>query len=761
MLKIDNDVLIGDDDYLFLWQGRQKQFSYLTGDLRPSDESISNFKDNFEKRSAFCKKNNVEYFHLVFPSKPLIKNKFLPDSLKSVKSLYEQHYKECGIIYPISELMDKEEQQSTFRILDTHMTDIGSLCVMETLFSSYFDKLYQSGAFFNRQEKKVTGDLAKMLGLSNQYTEIFLQPRDCLGDPFISRYFNNFSELKGNGGGVSITFTPSAFYEKRVLIFGDSFFLSALPLIRCLFSEIMFIRSEVFKSEIVHLYKPDIVITSNAERYLAKVKSDNIATFLFFDDLLKDHYKMKPSSDFVTALQAALSVKYDRLLNKRFNNNIVASVLNEEFRNLSASNRFFYAENKLEEILKLKPRNIKFLKRYEDLQAGKMLPCISKISLSNIQRFATYFFKLNLRKDCASLSFKLDNEDFSYTRITNIFLENIVYIMNSFEPDERICKIVFSMLAKLSVLFEDATVLKEVLEPYSHADVNRLYTLLKSAYFLKSAAMVFNFSKQSYFKKSDNCFEGFLSSYLSYLDLGNKDATLLGEFPGIKYNYPCGTDHDFYEYISGKSVAIVGPAPTRNNYGDEIDNFDVVVRLSFESPEKSIPDPVRIGYKTNISYYSAHLRFFKDDASDIVEGLDFVCVSMPKYMPEILTYSNVRQVEIPDVCFIGKPNLIQTCVLDLLKLNPSRIKVFCCNLFASEVAYSNSYPSTNMLNIVSGGKVHRGLNSTTFTNHDPINNFLILKILCDNKKIQCDPELESVLEMSFEEYMGVLDSIYS
>ena len=45
---INANVLAGKDGFLFLWQGSQKQFDYLTGLAKPSEKSIKNFSNNIK-----------------------------------------------------------------------------------------------------------------------------------------------------------------------------------------------------------------------------------------------------------------------------------------------------------------------------------------------------------------------------------------------------------------------------------------------------------------------------------------------------------------------------------------------------------------------------------------------------------------------------------------------------------------------------------------------------------------------------------------
>ena len=546
-----------------------------------------------------------------------------------------------------------------------------------------------------------------------------------------------------------------------MLIFGDSFFLAAIPLIRPLFSEILYVRSDVYKPELVYLFDANIVITSNAERYLSKVKPDRETNFMFYDDIHKDFYKEKPSKEFINAVQSMLSIRYDRASRKAFLNNLKASVYNDMHSYFINQSRSVQANNIMHGLCRLKPKNKVFKDRLVDgaidLSKVENLP----ISFRNIQSYATFVFKLNLRKSDVRVSdiVEINCLDSYGLDLLHILIENINRLFHLEKMDESECRVAYANLVILSHQLEQEEAIIALIENYSSSALNRLYALFKASYLFNAAGLLFARLKYDYFSENISDYNGLLAHYYSYLNMPGKPKGLnnLDSTPVLIESL---VDQKFADYLFDKSVAIVGPAPTHNNYGAEIDGFDVVIRLSFISNEKSIPDPERIGKKVNVSYFSAHLRFFEAEISSIVNNVDFVCITLPKYTPDILSYGNVRQAKIVDACFIGKPNLIQSTVLEVLHFKPSKVKVFCSNLFVSENTYSPAYPSTDMLNKVANNNPHRGLNSITFTNHDPINNFLILKILYENKQIDCDPELAEVLDMSMDGYMSALDNIY-
>ena len=301
------DVLVGQGGMLFLYQGAQKQFDYLTGKEVPTTASAENFKNNIASRKGYFKENNILYKHVVFPSKPLLKTKFLPDEFCSISSLYENFYRPSlgqfsnDVFYPVEILKALEvEGVSTFKKLDTHNTDMAKYNISKELLSLIGGGDVKKISF---SQKKSSGDLAAMLGLSDKNDEHVANI--CMGS---YERVGNRDSILGNTDEVVIV---TGFYEsnkKRLLIFGDSFFKDLIPFLQYYFSDIMYVRSQFIHKELVRSFSPDVVFTGNAERYLSNVKSDDEArNFVLKLYGCNDYH---PSSKYLKAFQAQLSYYY-------------------------------------------------------------------------------------------------------------------------------------------------------------------------------------------------------------------------------------------------------------------------------------------------------------------------------------------------------------------------------------------------------------------------------------------------------------------
>jgi len=305
--NISNNVLVGKEGYLFLYDGGQEQFSFLLGNKKPTQTSITNFIQNIRNRAFLLESRGILFNHIVFPSKPIINHSYLPNEFKRIKSIYESHYKPNAedifenLIYPNNSLIKLEDNgMSTFRKLDTHNTDKAK----ETLANLLLNKLGINEPFeYPYTTRHMQGDLSNLLGLPSSSPEYIANL--CPG-PY--KVVGNRAHLPGNTNEVLISTYLYNSTKKRVLIFGDSFYKDLIPFLQPYFSDLMYVRSQHIHMDIIDAYSPDIVLTGNAERYLSNVRSDNFSQNVILE--LYGDKDYQPDKDYLDAFKAQLSYAY-------------------------------------------------------------------------------------------------------------------------------------------------------------------------------------------------------------------------------------------------------------------------------------------------------------------------------------------------------------------------------------------------------------------------------------------------------------------
>lgn len=222
-------------------------------------------------------------------------------------------------------------------------------------------------------------------------------------------------------------------------------------------------------------------------------------------------------------------------------------------------------------------------------------------------------------------------------------------------------------------------------------------------------------------------------------------------------------DKSFADYIAGKRVAVVGPAPSSALNGEEIDSFDIVVRVSHLKPIDPTHRP-EVGSKTNISYYGN--VFTKQIDSKIhdfgfADNLHFLVFKSSIHGSRFQSFARssgrVRYFNGPRVLFFnGSPMMIQNILFDLLHYKPASIKLFKTTFYLSPKPHLQGYhdiwdyPKNDSFKDIQG-----------FAHHDIVSNFMFVKNLFENKRIEADEACQNVLRLSKEEFVEALESIHS
>jgi len=215
---------------------------------------------------------------------------------------------------------------------------------------------------------------------------------------------------------------------------------------------------------------------------------------------------------------------------------------------------------------------------------------------------------------------------------------------------------------------------------------------------------------------------------------------------------------EFSRYIKNKSIAIVGPLKSNLNLGEEIDSHDIVLRFNYRGLNKSLEKSH--GRKTNLSFYILEI-LIKDriNAKDVecMNELDWI-VFDTGHTKDSLCFSGVKKPmraryyaahNYANPYLKGTANGIQRVLLDLLRFNVGRIKVYNTNLFL-ENSYEKNYKSRGSL----------GADHFNFIWHDPLSNFIFLKRLKEFNIIDADEILEKILRLTPSSYIDALEERY-
>jgi len=255
---------------LFLVGDERSVSDMFSGQQPPSQQTISNFHSNIEARADLCLERRLNYAHYVMPD-PLVFYPEMESPERQYMSYYRQYFERSGdgsvIKYPLNDIRPYPDRQLK---TDTHYSPLGYLHIAAKVASEMLELDTSAAiddAVSNAVSKTYSGDLA--VQCDPVPVETVLKPKQVAG----LVYGSNGLEA-GNTGIIDIVSSPNAMTERRLLIFGDSFFHGMLSELARYWGEIFFISTPFLHTRFVDAVAPDDVLSGMAERYLSKVSSD-------------------------------------------------------------------------------------------------------------------------------------------------------------------------------------------------------------------------------------------------------------------------------------------------------------------------------------------------------------------------------------------------------------------------------------------------------------------------------------------------------
>lgn len=283
-MKLTDKDIINLDGTLFLKQTNraQEQFSYLSGEKVISEDAIISFNKNVAHNVDYCNSKKIPYLHIIFPAKIVaFKDEFFKLNIDIKPICSNVHLEDNHVFYPIKLLKGKEHYLKT----DTHINEKGNIIIFEYLLD-YF-KIKKPNYQFIKKEKQ--GDLGKMLDLPAENVECLKSYNNTI--PHVKHYSLS-TALKGNSGDFDYYLNSNFICEKRVVLFGDSFFKDSINIYSYFFKEVIYIRNPFILTDIANILSPDIILTGNAERYL--ITPPDIDCFRpFFSNFISNDFNTK------------------------------------------------------------------------------------------------------------------------------------------------------------------------------------------------------------------------------------------------------------------------------------------------------------------------------------------------------------------------------------------------------------------------------------------------------------------------------------
>lgn len=303
------DVYSAPNGWLFLIGGANKVFDVYSG---KQDESwVSGWADLINSRFSKFSAEGVRYCHVSAPEKLSVYERYLDgefakkiDLKNSPSLLLERGVESKGClsayINPTAFLKKQSESYQVYHKTDTHWSFLGAYSVYQLLMNRIGLEVDSEILDNRRPGGECIMDLGGKMTPKVSEDVFFYTPRSCVKRTFLNDLveYKERLNLEGEGGlhvGSSVEFTNSeAIHDYRVLIFGDSFSEYRPQLLTGLIAEtfttVKFVWGLNVDQKMVEEFKPNIVITEAAERFMPfYIPNDDFCYADFVTSVIRKH----------------------------------------------------------------------------------------------------------------------------------------------------------------------------------------------------------------------------------------------------------------------------------------------------------------------------------------------------------------------------------------------------------------------------------------------------------------------------------------
>lgn len=251
-------VLLGKEGWLFYntAAGVRPLWDYM-GTHHYPEESLEAAAGNLvSARDYFEKEKGIRFVAVTCPNKSSVYPEYMPDTVLRVSeesradrmAAYLKEHTDVTYLYLKDELLMAKNQAELYYHTDTHWNLKGAFVGLQAVFREvYGTAAGLDSAIFHVGQKGYKGDLATIARLSDKYAADIKYSFEAAGTD------------------------PAQYRDEVLLLVGDSFSDNLALIAQGYYREVICIRIEDFRTEMVDRYHPDILIWENVERSLFRL----------------------------------------------------------------------------------------------------------------------------------------------------------------------------------------------------------------------------------------------------------------------------------------------------------------------------------------------------------------------------------------------------------------------------------------------------------------------------------------------------------
>jgi len=279
-------VVMGRDGWLF-YTG-EKLLEDFCGQVPYTDEKMEEFRRMVEAKRDWLAVRGIPYIFVIPPNKQTIYPEHMPENFLQARGrtrldqlmTYMQAHSDVTIIDLRQPLIEAKSQDPLYYLTDTHWNSLGALIGYGEIMRAVGQALGRDVGsvrtledYTVERQKRQGGDLAAMLGLSDQFSEyhFILTPRWEGGTCARKESLTGYPAPAGLSRREPFAMSCER-ADITMVMFRDSFGSALVPLLAENFRRSVFVwdwnyEADFFK-EVVDKERPDIVIDECGERVL-------------------------------------------------------------------------------------------------------------------------------------------------------------------------------------------------------------------------------------------------------------------------------------------------------------------------------------------------------------------------------------------------------------------------------------------------------------------------------------------------------------
>lgn len=224
----------------------------------------------------------------------------------------------------------------------------------------------------------------------------------------------------------------------------------------------------------------------------------------------------------------------------------------------------------------------------------------------------------------------------------------------------------------------------------------------------------------------------------------------------VQRRQPLHADDAVRQLVEGKRIALVGPADTGDELGEEIDGYDVIVRTRFQK-DFIEQNSHRQGSRTDLAYYNGRdVAEMREEIQQYVDDGDLKLVVCRPLSFESLSGIDAEWLRFYRHDFSlyhhGMALALPRIAYDLMQFDPAEICLFNTDMYTGESAFAAGYRQERK-----GFQPGSVLNDLIIS-HDLPTDFKVFKALQSAGVLTAQGVTAQVLDLSVEEYIAKLET---